>query len=123
MKHRSRYRFPKHETRNHLEKVFVFDSETHNDQEFAEAYAAGLYDVNRLRDKWDRDLTFVEIAIEKENVTVFDASNEHPFMIMLKYSSKIYDGDERTYTDKNGDEIASSYRQLLVANNISGFNS
>ena len=57
LKQRIRYRFPKHETIDQLEKVFVFNLETHNDQEFAEAYAAGLNDENCLRDKWDRDLT------------------------------------------------------------------
>ena len=49
-----------------LENVFVFDLETYNDQEFAEAYAAGLYDVNRLRDKWDRDLTSDELVTERK---------------------------------------------------------
>ena len=44
---RIRYRFPKHETVDQLENIFVFDLETYNDQEFAEAYAAGLYDLNR----------------------------------------------------------------------------
>ena len=42
LKQRIRYRFPKHETIDQLENVFVFDLETHNDQEFAVAYAAGL---------------------------------------------------------------------------------
>ena len=50
-KQRFHYRFPKHETRNQIQNVFVFDLETHNDQEFAESYAAGLNDVNRLRDR------------------------------------------------------------------------
>ena len=40
IKQRIRYRFPKHETIDQLENVFVFDLETYNDQEFAEAYAA-----------------------------------------------------------------------------------
>ena len=75
LKQRIRYRFPKHEPIDLLENVFVFDLETHNDEEFAEAYAAGLYDVNRLHDKWDRDLSSNELVIEKQNVTVFDASN------------------------------------------------
>ena len=44
-----RYRFPKHETIDQLESLFVFDLEAHNDQEFAAGNAAGLYDVNRLR--------------------------------------------------------------------------
>ena len=123
LKQRIRYRFPKHETTDQLENVFVFDLETYNDQEFAETYTAGLYDVNRLKDKWDRDLTPDELVIERENVTVFDASNGNCVMNMLKYISENYDGDERTYIDKDGDEIVSSYRLLLVAHNSSGFDS
>ena len=123
LKQRILYRLPKHETIDQLENVFVFDLETHNDQEFAEAYAAGLYDVNRLRDRWHRDLTSSELIIERENVTVFDASNGNCRMNMLKYISENYDGDERTYIDKDGDEIVSSYRLLLVAQNSSGFDS
>ena len=123
LKQRIRYRFPKHESIDQLENVFVFDLETHNDEEFAEAYAAGLYDVNRLRDKWDRDLTGDELVIEKQNVTVFDASNGNCVMNMPKYISEKYEGDERTYIDKDGNEIVSSYRLLLVAHNSSGFDS
>ena len=44
-------------------------------------------------------------------------------MNMLKYISEIYEGDERTYIDKHGDEIVSFYRLLLVAHNSSGFDS
>ena len=123
LKQRILYRFPKHETIDQLENVFVFDLETHNDQEFAEAYAAGLYDVNQLRDKWDRDLNTDELIIERENVTVFDASNGNLVMNMLEYISENYDGDERRYIDKDGDEIVSSYRLLLVAHTSSGFDS
>ena len=123
LKQRIRYRFPKHETIDQLENVFVFDLETHNDQEFAEAYAAGLYDVNRLHDKWDRDLTPDELVMERKNVLISDASNGNCIMNMLKYISENYDGDERTYIDKDGDEIISSYRLLLVAHNSSGFDS
>ena len=123
LKQRIRYRFPKHETIDQLENVFVFDLETHNDQEFAETYAAGLYDVNRLRDKWDRDLTPDELKSGKENTSVFDASNGNCVTNMLKYISENYEGDERTYIDKDGDEIVSSYRLLLVAHNSSGFDS
>ena len=123
LKQRILYRFPKHEPIDQLENVIVFDLETHNDQEFAEAYAAGLYDVNRLRDKWDRDLIPHELMIERENVTVFDASNRNCVMNMLKYISENCNGDERTYIDKDGDEIISSYRLLLVAYKSSGFDS
>ena len=120
---RIRYRFPKHETIDQLKNVFVFDLETHIDQEFAEAFAAGVYIVNRLRDKWDRGLASDEKIIEKENVTVFDASNGNCVLNMLKYISENYEGDERTYIDKDGNEIISSYRLLLIAHNSSGFDS
>ena len=123
LKQRIRYRFPKHETIDQLENVFVFDLETHNDNEFAETYAAGLYDVNRLHDRWHRDLSDNELVIERENVIVFDASNGNCVMNMLKYISENYEGDERTYIDKDGNEIVSSYRLLLVAHNSSGFDS
>ena len=123
LKQRIRYRFPKHEPIDQLENVFVFDLETHNDQEFAEAYAAGLYDVNRLRDCWYRDLPSDELVIERKHVNVFDASNGNCIMNMLKYISENYEGDERTYIDKDGDEIVSSYRLLLVAHIRSGFDS
>ena len=123
LKQRIRYRFPKYEPIDQLENVFVFDLETHNDQEFAEAYAAGLYDVNRLRDCWYRDLNSDELIIERKNVTVFDTSNGNCIINMLKHISENYNGDERTYIDKDGDEIISSYRLLLVAHNSSGFDS
>ena len=44
-------------------------------------------------------------------------------MNMLKYFSENYDGDEKIYIDKDGDEIISSYRLLLVAHKSSGFDS
>ena len=103
--------------------MFVFDLETHNDQEFAETYAAGLYDVNSLKDCWYRDLNSNELVIERNHVTIFNASNGNCIMNMLKYISKSYEGDEKTYIDKDGDEIVSSYRLLLVAHNSSGFDS
>ena len=61
--------------------------------------------------------------LEKQNVTVFDASNGNCVMNMLKYISENCEGDERTYIDKDGDEIVSSYRRLLVAYNSSGLDS
>ena len=44
-------------------------------------------------------------------------------MNMPKYISENYKGDERTYIDKDEDEMVSSYRLLLVAHNSSGFDS
>ena len=103
--------------------MFVFDLETHNNQEFAEAYAVGLYDVNRLRDKWNRGLTPNEVMIEKENVTVFDAFNGNPVKNLPNNISENYEGDERTFLDRDGDQLVSSYRFLLVAHNSSGVDS
>ena len=88
LKQRIHYRFPKHETIDQLENVFVVDLGTYNGQEFAEAYAAGLYNVNHLRDRWNRDLTPCEIMLEKENVIVFDGSNGNPVMNMLQFTSE-----------------------------------
>ena len=123
LKQRIRYRFPKNEAIDQLENVFVFDLETHNDQEFAEAYAVGLCDVNRLKDCWQRDLNTNELIRERKHVTIFDASNGNCIMNMLKYISKNYEGDEKTYIDRDGNEIVSSYKLSLVADNSSGFDS
>ena len=64
--------------------MFVFDLETYNDREFAEAYAAGLFDVKRSRARRDKDLTPFEIVTEKDSVIAFDTSNGNPVMNMLK---------------------------------------
>ena len=77
--------------------------------------------MNRLKDCWYRDLNSNELLIERNHVTIFNASNGNCIMNMLKYISEIYEGDEKTYIDKDGDEIVSSYRLLLVAHNSSGF--
>ena len=71
----------------------------------------------------NRGLIPDEIVIEKENVTVFDGSNGNPVMNILENFSENYEGDERTYIDKDGDEIVNSYRLLLVAHNSSSFDS
>ena len=44
-------------------------------------------------------------------------------MKILEYNSENYEGDERTYVDKDGDEIVNSYKILLLAHNSSGFDS
>ena len=44
-------------------------------------------------------------------------------MSMINYVSENHEGYESTYTDKDGDEIVSSYRLLLVAHISSGFDS
>ena len=47
-----RCRLPTKKTIEQLEKEFIFDLETYNDQRFVEAHAAGFCDVNRLRLVW-----------------------------------------------------------------------
>ena len=42
---------------------------------------------------------------------------------MLEYISKNHEGDERTYIYRDGDEVVSSYRLLLVTHNSRGFDS
>ena len=120
---RIRYRFPKHETIDQLENVFVFDLETCNVEKFAEAYASCLYVVNRLQNRWDKDLTLDEIVTEKDNIIVFDGSNGNPVLNMLNYFSENFEGNERTYIDKDGDETLSSYKMLLAGHKANGFDS
>ena len=47
------YTFPEQNKADQVENVSVFDLETYNNQKYAETNATGLYDANRLRDKWD----------------------------------------------------------------------
>ena len=96
MSQRVRYRFLKYETIDQLENVFVFDLETYNGQEVPEAFAAGLHDVNRLEDRWDRSLTREEMEIERKYVIVFVKSCENCLMEMLKFVSENYEDHERT---------------------------
>ena len=118
---RNRYELLKHEIIEQLENVFVFDLKTNSDQEFAEAYAAAF--LICLPDSWDRDLTPEEIQTERKNVVAFNKSCGNPFMEMFKYVSENYEGVERSYIDKEVDEIVNSYRILLLAHVASGFDS
>ena len=106
-----------------LENVFIVDLGTCNVKKFAEAYEAVSYDVNLLRDRCDRDISADEINTEKENVTLFDGSIRKPVMNMPKYITEKNEGDEKTYIDKDGDEIISSYKHSLVVHFASGFDS
>ena len=42
-------------------------------------------------------------------------------MNILEYLSENYESDERTYLEKEGDEIVSSFKILLLAHNSSCF--
>ena len=113
LNHRIRNRFPKHGIIDQLENVFVFHLETRNDQKIAEAYGAGFLDINRLRDRWDKDITPAGIQTKKNYSTVFSKSCGKPVMNLLKYIPENNEGDERTSVDKGGDETASSCKILL----------
>ena len=82
-----------------------------------------MYDAKRLRDRWNGDLTRNENVTEKEIVIVFDRPCANFVMNMRKYISENYGGVERIYIDKNGDEIVSSFRLLIIAHTDSGFDS
>ena len=88
--------------------------------------------MNRLREWWNREETPEEIEIEREKAIVFDNEAETLSKKCLKLSKKNArererererERDERTYIDKEGDEIVSSYRIFLLAQNACGFNS
>ena len=90
------YRFPKHETIDQLENVFVFESQAFNVEIFAESYAAVLFDLSRLQDRWDRDIAPDELVTEKDSVIISGRSNGNPVMNMPKYGPDNYEIDERT---------------------------
>ena len=92
---RFHYRFPKHESMDQLEKVFVIDLETYNAAKTAEAYAVVLYNANRLPDTWNKNLTPKEVETERDNVVVFDKSGRKVLMHMIKSIWENYQGAER----------------------------
>ena len=67
--------------------VFAFDLETCNVeiQLYCEAYAAGIYHLNRLFERFNGDLTEKELEIERENVHMFDRRNNNPALGMINY--------------------------------------
>ena len=87
------------------------------------SYAAGLCVVDRFSKVWKRGLPQQEIEVEKDKFVVFDISNRNPCMNLPKYISENLERDERTYINKDANEIISSYRFSLLAHNASGFES
>ena len=57
----------------------------------------------------------------KDSVMVFEGSNGNPVKNMFGNISLNYEGYDNAFIDKDGDEIVTSYRLLLVALNSSGF--
>ena len=73
-------------------------------QHLKKAYSANLYVANRFRDRYVRDLTHGEIEIERKHIFVLHKSCGNPDENMPKYILEYYEGDEKTYIDKDGAE-------------------
>ena len=117
------YKFPSSYEKDCLFGVFSFDLETVNVpyQEFCEAYAAGCYHLDRLKECYNGDLGEKELEIERQNVHIFDRVNNNPVLDMIKYITTNYEGKPKYYKDKNGEFKKSSYRYQLIGHNASGF--
>ena len=117
------YKFPISTEKDCLFGVFSFDLETVNVpyQEFCEPYAAGCYHLDRLRECYNGNLFEKELEIERQNVHIFDRSNNNPVLDMIKYIIANYKGKPKYFKDKNGEFKISSYRYQLIGHNASGF--
>ena len=117
------YKFPKSNEKDCLFAVFSFDLETVNvpDQEFCEAYAAGCYHLDRLKDCFNGDFTEKELETERQHVHKFNRANNNPVLDMNKEIITIYKGKPKYFKDKNGEFKISSYRYQLIGHNASCF--
>ena len=79
--------------------------------------------MNRLRGKRYQNLPPKELQTKRKHDFVSDKSCGNPIMKMFEKISENYEGDEKTLIDKDGDEIVSSCRLLLVAHNSTGLDS
>ena len=117
------YIFPISNEKDCLFAVFSFDLETVNMpyQEFCEAYAAGCYHLDRLKECYSGDLTEEELKIERQHVHIFDRANNNPVLDMIKYITTNYKGKPKYFKDKNGEFKISSSRYQLIGHSASGF--
>ena len=91
-------------------------------QEFCEAYAAGCYHPDRLKECYNGDLTEKELEIERQHVHIFDRANNNPVLDMIKFIITNYKGKPKYFKDKNGEFKMSSYfHHQLIGQNASGF--
>ena len=88
------YKFPISNEKDCLFGVFSFDLETVNVSyhEFCETYAAGCYHLDRLKECYNGNLSKEELEIERQNVHIFDRSNNNPVLDMIKYIIANYKG-------------------------------
>ena len=70
--------------------MFGFDLETCNvdNQIYCEAFAASVYHLSRLNERFKGDLTEKEIEIERQHVRVFDRENGNFVKDMVNYVLK-----------------------------------
>ena len=103
--------------------VFAFDLETCivENQLYCEAYAAGVYHLNRLFECFNGDLTEKKLEIERQNVHVFDRENNNIILDMINYVIDNYKGKPKKLTDKHGKNLTSSYKCQFVGHNAIGF--
>ena len=83
--------------------VIAFDLETCNveSQLYCEAYAADVYQINRLKECFNNDSTEKEFEIERQHVHVFDRENGNPVLDldMLNYVVNNYKGKPKLVTN------------------------
>ena len=117
------YKFPLSNEKDCLCAVFSFDLETVNVpyQEFCEAYGAGCYHLDRLKECYNGDLSKEELEIERQYVHIFDRQNNNPVLDLIKYIITNYEGKPKYFKNKNGEFKISSYRYQLIGHNASGF--
>ena len=117
------YKFPISNDKNCLFAVFSFDLETVNVeyQEYCEAYAAGCYHLDRLKECYNGDLFEDDLENERKHVHIFDRENNNPVLDMVNYIITNYKGKSKFYKDKNGDFKLSSYNYQLIGHNAAGF--
>ena len=99
------YKFPISNEKDCLFAVFSFDLETVNVpyQEFCKTYAAGCYNLDRLKECYNGDLIEEEFEIEGQHVHIFDRPNNTTVLDMIKYFTTNYKGKPKYFNDKNGE--------------------
>ena len=87
-----------------MSAVFAFDLETCNvkNQLYCEAYAAGVYHLNRLYECFNGDLTEKELEMEREKIHAFDREKNNPVLDMIIYVINNYKGKPKIITNKHG---------------------
>ena len=111
--------FPKTEE-DQSKNVFNFEIETYNKRQCANPYGVGLYEVQRLQEKWGRDLTGVKLKEEGTNVKKSNAKPGNPDIKMLKHMNQNHQGEEKTTRIKTENVTLSSYKIPCIAHNSSG---